>query len=697
MSTSAQSQVETRRLESARQQIDMLVKKLAQLAEQDLAPADFYGPFLQAVLETLAAPAGVVWERSAQGNLMLQYQVNLHLAGFEDEERRRTHDELLRRALTQGRPMHVLPHSQAGGENGESGGGNPTDYLLLMAPMKVDQEITGVLEIWQRPNYLPQAVPGFMQFLTAMAELASVYYRNRQRRRMMGQEQLWQQIEAFDLQVQASLNITEVAYLIANEGRRLMDCDRLSVAVRYGKKVSVEAVSGVDIVERRSKQVRRLQYLCRRVLEWGEKLVFRGVPDESIPPKVVEALDAYLEESTSKLLIVSPLRDPREEESKKPARSVIVMESFDPPASVEQMLGRLEVIGKHATRSLYNATEYQRIPMRWVWRPLAVVQEGLGGKARAITLGIVAGVAALIAAMVLVPYPLKMEAKGQLLPHERRWVFSPVEARIVRILDNIRPNTHVVRNQPLIEMWDIDLDKRISTLKAEIQAADDKIASFEFQLNSAQTEADRKRISADSDEQRDVRNAKTAELNRILERTHADVSRPGYFNVLSPMDGTILNADFKETLTDRAVRPSEQLLRIGDLSKPWEIEMKIPQKHIGQVQRAFPDNDPNAVLDVDLLVMSQPTRTYRGKLYRNKIAPEAVVSREEGSTESDAFVTAWVSIDDKDIPEADRLPKNVLTAGTEIHAKIRCGNRALGYSLFYGVWEWFYEKIVFLF
>jgi len=29
---------------------------------------------------------------------------------------------------------------------------------------------------------------------------------------------------------------------------------------------------------------------------------------------------------------------------------------------------------------------------------------------------------------------------------------------------------------------------------------------------------------------------------------------------------------------------------------------------------------------------------------------------------------------------------------TEVHAKVRCGNRAMGYSLFYGVWEFLYEK-----
>ena len=43
------------------------------------------------------------------------------------------------------------------------------------------------------------------------------------------------------------------------------------------------------------------------------------------------------------------------------------------------------------------------------------------------------------------------------------------------------------------------------------------------------------------------------------------------------------------------------------------------------------------------------------------------------------------------------LPRELLLSGTEVHAKIICGNEKMGYSLFYGLWEFFYEKIVFFF
>jgi len=57
-----------------------------------------------------------------------------------------------------------------------------------------------------------------------------------------GQQQVWAQLEAFARQVHSSLNPTEVAYTVANEGRRPIECDRICVAVRDGRRARVEAV-----------------------------------------------------------------------------------------------------------------------------------------------------------------------------------------------------------------------------------------------------------------------------------------------------------------------------------------------------------------------------------------------------------------------------------------------------------------------
>ena len=65
--------------------------------------------------------------------------------------------------------------------------------------------------------------------------------------------------------------------------------------------------------------------------------------------------------------------------------------------------------------------------------------------------------------------------------------------------------------------------------------------------------------------------------------------------------------------------------------------------------------------------------------------------------ESEPVVKAWIRIEGDDIPQADRVPRDLLLTDTEVEVKINCGNRAMGYSLFHGIWEYFYEKVVFFF
>src|SRR5207249_1243234 len=191
----------------------------------------------------------------------------------------------------------------------------------LLAPVVVDDQVTALVEIWQKAERHPDAAAGFLKFLTDMARLASLYTRNFQRRQMTGQQQLWIQLETFARKIHGSLNPTEVCYVIANEGRRLIDCDRVSIALFQGRRTRMEAISGADVVEKRSNLVQLMRKLCKRVARWGEKLIYTGSKDDSLPPDVLEALDNYLAESNSKLLAVMPLRDEREKNTKKRPRS----------------------------------------------------------------------------------------------------------------------------------------------------------------------------------------------------------------------------------------------------------------------------------------------------------------------------------------------------------------------------------------
>jgi hypothetical protein len=697
-------QVDVNLLEQTRKQINRLVEEIARLSETDLAPTEYYGEFLQRVLTAVAAPAGAVWVRTPQGHLQLQYQVNIRQVGLDREETdRQQHDELLRYAAQTARPQIVAPHSGTGPvEDGKPAPGNPTDYVTLIAPILVDKQVAGLVEVWQDANRAPNAQQGFLQFIARMADLASSYTRNHQLRQMIGQQTLWTQLEAFARQIHGSLNPMEVGYLVANEGRRLIDCDRVSVALRLGKKARVEAISGADVVEKRSNLVRLMATLFNTVIKWGEKLIYQGIKDDSLPPDVLKALDGYLAESNSKLLVILPLKDERESESKKPARSALMMECFDPSVAPEQLVARLEVVGRHATSALYNAAEHRNIPMHFIWGPMAKVQEGLGGKTRAIIYGVVAGVIALAAALVFIPYPLKMDAKGQLLPKERQYVYPYKEAQVIEFPRQIVPGLDVHKGDNLVLMHDFELENKMIQLQEEIKGAGEKIRTFKRLLTKQDIRTDEKqRMEADMVTESNNRDSKEKQLDalRNLHNAVADPDKPGFFFLKAPLDGTILNATFREELTNRTVKPNEPVLRLGKKDGRWEIDMKIPQKHIGQILKAFdPAKGEDAELNVDLVLRSAPTKTYRGKLARHNVGGEATPNRDDNN-EAEPVVTAYVRIDGTDIdPDYSLMSqKNLLVTGTEVVAKVRCGNHPMGYSLFYGVWEFFYEKVVFFF
>src|SRR5207248_7228371 len=106
----------------------------------------------------------------------------------------------------------------------------------------------------------------------------------------------------------------ETCYTIVNEGRRLLGCDRVTVAVLRQGSCKVEAVSGQDTIDARSNVVTLLGKLATRVVKSGEPLWYGG-STEDLPPQIEEAIEDYVDQSYTKSLAVIPLRQPKPSEA----------------------------------------------------------------------------------------------------------------------------------------------------------------------------------------------------------------------------------------------------------------------------------------------------------------------------------------------------------------------------------------------
>jgi len=694
-------------VKSASRKIDEAFEEVARLAGSDIPPAEFFQDFLNKAVAGIDAPAGAVWLRTPQGFLQLQCQANIEHVGLDNHKNgRQSHNELLRQAFQMGRPMLLDPFGTSGILEGLPAG-NPTNFFCLLVPIQLEKEIAGLLEVWTERHYDARMQRTFLNYLVQMAGYAAQYLRTQTGRKLVGQEQLWAQVEAFARDIHSSLDPTRVAYQIANEGRRLIGCDRLSVATVIDRKARIEAVSGSDTVEKRSNLVMLMKTLCDKVLKWGEKLVFQGTQDDSLPPDVLEALDEYLAESNSKFLVVTPQRDERQKDLPGLPRSALVMECFEPPAATEPLLARLDVVSRHATSALYNAVELQRVPLRWLWVPVAKVQNGLGGKSKAIITAISAAVGALLLALIFVPYPLKLDANGQLLPAERQLVYPTHEGFVKSFL--IERNSNFEPGHKIAELYDQTLQSKINTLNDEIRTAENNARSTQLLMSGATGKDPLQQLKLQGEYQKYMAmvQTRTRERDAMIKLNNADPRRPGYFYAEAPKfsssqaskgkpEWTVLDADFREKHLNQYTKPDQPLVRLGDKNGPWELEIKIPQKHINKVLQAFDPNDPDPRLTVDLLVTSHPTVVYKGLLYKSRISGQAVPNKDDHN-ETSPVVVAYVSLNDKDIPEESRLPPELQVAGVEVHSKVRCKNERLGYSLFYGLWEFLYDKVVFFF
>jgi hypothetical protein len=651
--------------------------------------------------------------RTPQGFLQIASQINLEQVGLEARRGgRQCHNEVLRQVFQAAPPRPVMLEPQGRltglGEPGPVPAANLTEYYALFAPIVgADKSPMGLLEIFQDSTHDARMYPTFLNYAVQMAGYASQYHQYSNARQAAGVDKAVTQIESFARLIHTSLNPTEVAYHVANEGRKLIECDRVSVAVRHGKKVTIEAVSGADVVEKASTHIRRMRALFDSVVSWGEKLTYKGEKDESLPPNVITALDDYLAESQPKLLVVQPIRDTeREKDEKKPARSALMMELFNPPEQTDPYVQRLDLVSKHSAPALFNAAEMKRVPLKFLWWPIAKLQDGLGGKARFYwTLGIV-GLIAAILGLIFIPYPLKMEAKGELQPVNVKQVFAPHEGTIYKIqVDSGKqypPDTScILLYDPNLQKEIIDFASQVDGLRKKIQGQNDQLA------DSNLSPSDKTSIEIDKTRTETELTSKEELLKKAIEQYNADRSKPGYFDARMPMiddpNGklwTVLNADTKEYRLYSNVKQSEPLLRLGWVEGPWHVVMKIPQRNMGHILRAyntkgkFKMDGDKPYLDVHILPTSKSDQRYQGRLYKSDITQEAVPNKDDHN-ETDQVITAYVKINLADIPQSQHVPKEILISGQEIHARILCGNESSGYSLFHGVYEWFYEKVVF--
>jgi multidrug efflux pump subunit AcrA (membrane-fusion protein) len=644
-------------------EIEDLLDYLAERASEAVPPEEFFRDLLNQAVPALAAVAGAVWTFNPQGQLELIHQ--LHLSQTEigaSEDALEAHGELLRKAVKESAAFSVPPGSVSdkGQRNGQPD--NPTDHLILFAPIKSDEDVVGLLEIFQRPRTTPAAQQGFLRFLETLSEIAGDFTRRQELRNLRDRSDLWGQYEAFAERVHSDLDLDKTAFVLANEGRGIIGCDRVGVLLVKGRRnCKLKSISGQDTFDRRANPVRLLEQLCSAVVETGEPFWYHEDAGE-MPPQIEAPLERYLDESHARMLAVVPLKDPEDPEAPFARRrtfGALVAERFTADPTPETTRHRVEAVAGHGAAAIRNALTHRDMPFFTLLKSLqrAAWYTRLKNLPRTLlVLGLIAGA---VCALIVIPADFTVSGEGELQPEIRRDVFSWSDGVVENVL--VAHREEVKAGDIVAEMRHTDLDFEISRIKGEELTARARLATIGQLKPAAKDQQQFRQLSAEEGE--------IKELIKSLERQLEILSqKQTELKIKSPITGQVLTWDVRQLLDNRPVSRGQILLTVADLSGPWVVEIRVPDDQIGHVLKAQKERGED--LPVEFLLATDPETTYTGKI--TKIS----MHTEPGQDEA-AFVLVTVSINRDEIPD--------LRPGATVIPKISCGEKPVGYVWFHGL------------
>ncbi len=671
-------------VENTKRQIRTLVNEIADLSKTDCSPGEYYPAVLQRIVAALAAPGGAVW-LAEEGTLRSSYQIQTQppeVVGDTDEAK--SHSRLLNQVMVQGNPELVPPKSVFGDKDQLS---NPTAYLLVLAPLLAGTKPVGIIEVYQRADTQIDAQRGYLRFIEHISKLIADWLKGHAFQEVSTRQQMWQQADEFARLVHNSLDLRDTAYTIANEGRRLIQCDRVSVASIRGRKAKVIAVSAQDTVENRSNEIQALNQLATRVVRSREPLWYDG-DTEDLPPQIEEALEEYVDLSHGRTVAVLPILQPEKTiegdvmadreaiDQRRRNREIIgalIIEQVETQLTRNELEGRVDLVYEHACRAMSNSIAHSNMFLMPVWKTLDRLTWLFRGSALPKTMTVLALIAGCIAALCLVKIDFDMEGKGQLKPALERNVYAHVNGEIQEVL--VRQGDFVKAGQQVVLLRNLDLDAKLKDLNGQINTTKEAMINANYMMQVANiSEVEKRRIQAEQAERDQKLKSLKTQQELVVEQMRQLVRT-------SPIDGIVTTWDVEKLLRSRPVVTGQVLVNIASFSQGWELEVMMPEKRMKYIDEAFANGNAE-YLPVDFILKSDPAKTRTGKLYRWGVHQQAELNGDEGT-----------AVKLRIIPDSfegiSELP------GAEVTADVKCGKAAAGYAWFHEIPEWIRANVIF--
>ncbi len=663
-------------IRSAWPEIRDSIREIHELVRSDLAPGEFHNELLRRIHAALGSRFARIWVVTAGGNLQLAHEMGRRELAVEngaDEQRQRR--ALLEQALQSGREIVVPPGTNAQHNGAPS---NPSDCLLVIFPIVVDSAPVGVIELGQDTGARMAERGNVVRFLAEIAELVGEYHRRRELQRLRERATAWSDLDRFGRRVHQSLDLKRIGYEIVNEGRLYLGCDRLSLAVCRGRSCRILAMSGLDSTHRRANSVRLIERLATSVVRVGEPCLYPA-RDHDLTPQVEKAAMLYCDESYAKRLLVILLNEPADEpaEGRRPARylGVLIAEQFNAEHFGDTFHDRLDAVRDHSALALQKAMEHHRVFLLPVLRVVGSLWELVRHRAPFRSAAVAAFLAALICAALLVPADFALEGRGALQPQVRREIFARADGVVNEV--HVQPGDRVRQGAVLAVLDNPQLEFRIAGVEGELQSVRTKLSAIEAaklgNLSARGRDPARSPFSATDEEE-------LKEWLRSLEQQRELLNaRKNDLQICSPIAGQVITWNVEPRLASRPLSVGDVLMTVADLDGPWILEVSMHEDRIGHVLSAQAKLGDD--LPVEFVLATDPAIVHHGTI-------EDVGLTTEMDERDQSIVLVTVRFDRRAI-------QSPLRPGATVTAKIRCGQKPIGYVWLHDLIEFVQRRVLF--
>ena len=480
--------------------MQVLHNSIQQLASTSGSRKEFFQRLIVEVANSMSAEAGLLWDASSN-----PFQPIAQLARDKQPARiplsQESHSKFLLNAATSDQPFFY---------HDDSNQDEPESSLLMVG--KFHFEGSYLIELFREgvdSKTALQTKENFSSLLAAInlaiknlpesslnahapeasSNLAAVSV-------SLSQEETSDYLNSIHTSIDRSLTCSNVA----NETRRLLDCDRVSVILKHRGRFRIFAISGQPSVNRRSNTVKLLERLAGRLLKTGQSFWY---PEETgIPTQIGKVLDEYLSISATRSLVLEPIfervddavADPESLERKQ-NRVIggIIYEHFHERWERSQIESVIGFTTTHAGNAVRNAKQHHSLFLYPVLNFL--------GKSRFLTAArvlpktLLACAAIVLAILVLIFWPVDfyVTANGILVPDGIRPVFAKVDGDVSRL--SVKHGSVVEKGDTLLVLTSREHEIRLKDLESQIAVAKQRLEIIQdqsFERDSANTRPSRK-------------------------------------------------------------------------------------------------------------------------------------------------------------------------------------------------------------